>query len=163
MKINQKWIAERARPPLVSGSFSTFGTHRPRTRTRISRHVRNTHRHKPASQSRGGEEYDPTPLAAIGILGEIKTQSNVAGWIRTGGLWGPPQPSLRPSLSHSHPLHLRPLSGNDASIDLLVTRNQDRATATDGEGNAEGEGETDVVRPRADPAILGSEREKCAG
>ena len=112
------------------------------------------------------EEYDPTPLAVIRILGEIQTESNVAGWIRTGGLWGryPPQPSLRPpSLSHLHPLHLRPLSGNDAPIEFPVTQNQDQATATDGEGNAEGEGETDVVQPQADPAILGSEREKCAG
>ena len=39
-----------------------------------------------------GEEekasYDPMLLAIIGIL-EIKGRNNVAGWIRTGGLWGP--------------------------------------------------------------------------
>jgi hypothetical protein len=34
-------------------------------------------------------EYDETLLAIIGILDAIKQESNVAGWIRTGGLWGP--------------------------------------------------------------------------
>lgn len=36
---------------------------------------------------RPGETYDPTLLAVIGILDEIKKQSSVAGWIRGGGLW----------------------------------------------------------------------------
>jgi len=31
--------------------------------------------------------YDQTLLAIIGILDEIKGQSNVAGWIRAGGIW----------------------------------------------------------------------------
>ncbi|KAI6014564.1 hypothetical protein PISMIDRAFT_672343 [Pisolithus microcarpus 441] len=34
------------------------------------------------------ESLDPTLLAVVGILDEIKRQSNVAGWIRAGGLWG---------------------------------------------------------------------------
>ncbi|KAI6001915.1 hypothetical protein EDD15DRAFT_1561690 [Pisolithus albus] len=34
------------------------------------------------------EPLDPTLLAVVGILDEIKHQSNVAGWIRAGGLWG---------------------------------------------------------------------------
>jgi hypothetical protein len=41
--------------------------------------------------------YDETLLAVIGVLDEIKGQSNVAGWIRAGGLWGlpgDPGPSL---------------------------------------------------------------------
>ncbi|KAG1903463.1 uncharacterized protein F5891DRAFT_1019573 [Suillus fuscotomentosus] len=33
------------------------------------------------------EPYDPTILAVIGVLDEIKNQSSVAGWIRAGGLW----------------------------------------------------------------------------
>ncbi|KAG1824528.1 uncharacterized protein BJ212DRAFT_1475833 [Suillus subaureus] len=33
------------------------------------------------------EPYDPTILAVIGILDEIKKQSSVAGWIQSGGLW----------------------------------------------------------------------------
>lgn len=32
--------------------------------------------------------YDETLLAVIGVLGEIKSQANVAAWIRAGGLWG---------------------------------------------------------------------------
>lgn len=34
------------------------------------------------------EPFDATLLAVVGILDEIKHQSNVAGWIRAGGLWG---------------------------------------------------------------------------
>lgn len=34
------------------------------------------------------EPYDPTILAVIGVLDEIKKQSSVAGWIQGGGLWG---------------------------------------------------------------------------
>jgi len=33
------------------------------------------------------EPYDATLLAVIGILETVKLQSNVAGWIRKGGLW----------------------------------------------------------------------------
>ncbi|KAI0631706.1 hypothetical protein C8Q77DRAFT_1060652 [Trametes polyzona] len=33
--------------------------------------------------------YDETLLAVIGVLDEIKSQANVAAWIRSGGLWGP--------------------------------------------------------------------------
>lgn len=33
------------------------------------------------------EPYDPTILAVIGVLDEIKKQSSVAGWIQGGGLW----------------------------------------------------------------------------
>ncbi|KAG1850524.1 hypothetical protein C8R48DRAFT_727460 [Suillus tomentosus] len=39
-----------------------------------------------SSQS-SAEPYDPTILAVIGVLDEIKKQSSVAGWIRAGGLW----------------------------------------------------------------------------
>ncbi|KAG1878965.1 hypothetical protein F4604DRAFT_1880247 [Suillus subluteus] len=33
------------------------------------------------------EPYDPTILAVIGVLDEIRKQSSVAGWIQSGGLW----------------------------------------------------------------------------
>ena len=33
------------------------------------------------------QEYDQTLLAIIGILEAIKNETNVAGWIRSGGLW----------------------------------------------------------------------------
>ncbi|KAG2148974.1 hypothetical protein DEU56DRAFT_852034 [Suillus clintonianus] len=39
-----------------------------------------------SSQS-SAEPYDPTILAVIGVLDEIKKQSSVAGWIQSGGLW----------------------------------------------------------------------------
>lgn len=53
----------------------------------------------PAKRARPAETYDPTLLAVIGILDEIKRQSSVAGWIRSGGLLditaveGEPQPA----------------------------------------------------------------------
>ena len=34
------------------------------------------------------EGFDPTLLAVIGVLDEVKLQKNVASWIRVGGLWG---------------------------------------------------------------------------
>jgi hypothetical protein len=39
------------------------------------------------SSRSSAEPYDPTILAVIGILDEIKRQSSVAGWIHGGGLW----------------------------------------------------------------------------
>ena len=33
--------------------------------------------------------FDPTLLAVVGVLDEVKRQRNVAAWIRAGGLWGP--------------------------------------------------------------------------
>jgi hypothetical protein len=38
------------------------------------------------------EQFDETLLAVIGILDAIKLESNVAGWIRSGRLWGPDGP-----------------------------------------------------------------------
>ncbi|EJD00649.1 uncharacterized protein FOMMEDRAFT_170016 [Fomitiporia mediterranea MF3/22] len=45
-------------------------------------------------QESANEEFDGTLLAVIGVLHTLKHQSNVAGWIRAGGLWAgktPPQ------------------------------------------------------------------------
>jgi hypothetical protein len=42
----------------------------------------------PASSPQDEERYDETLLAVVGILDAIKGESNVAGWIRAGGLWG---------------------------------------------------------------------------
>ncbi|KAI0776966.1 hypothetical protein BD413DRAFT_233635 [Trametes elegans] len=42
-----------------------------------------------ASGEPPGVSYDETLLAVVGVLDEIKTQANVAAWIRSGGLWGP--------------------------------------------------------------------------
>ncbi|GJJ08098.1 hypothetical protein Clacol_002306 [Clathrus columnatus] len=63
--------------------------------------------------------YDCMLLAAIGILEELKYQTNVAGWIRAGGLWAdcsPPsneitlEPSMDPEATSS---------GNASSQELL--------------------------------------------
>jgi len=53
-------------------------------------------------------EYDETLLVVVGILDEVKHQSNVASWVKANGLWGPypPQNLVNPdadSLSHDHP------------------------------------------------------------
>jgi hypothetical protein len=37
--------------------------------------------------SEGDEQYDQTLLAVIGILDTLKLESNVASWMRAGGLW----------------------------------------------------------------------------
>jgi len=37
-------------------------------------------------------EYDETLLAVIGILDEVRHQSNVASWVKANGLWGPHPP-----------------------------------------------------------------------
>lgn len=39
------------------------------------------------SSRSSAEPYDPTILAVIGVLDELKRQSSVAGWIHGGGLW----------------------------------------------------------------------------
>lgn len=53
---------------------------------------------------------DETLLAAIGILDEMKTQGNVAAWIKSGGLWaGTPSPVL----SHIQSSGLSSLSSGD--------------------------------------------------
>lgn len=39
-------------------------------------------------QARRSDPYDHVLLAVIGVLEEVKTQGNVAAWIRSGGLWG---------------------------------------------------------------------------
>jgi len=68
-----------------------------------------------------GEVYDETLLAVIGVLDEIKQQSNVAGWIRAGGLWGPLIWSASGTEVKS--------TGNDADAPLLP---QDQLQKTSG-------------------------------
>ncbi|KAF9650397.1 hypothetical protein BDM02DRAFT_3061523, partial [Thelephora ganbajun] len=45
-------------------------------------------------------EYDETLLAIVGILDEVKHQSNIASWVKANGLWGPypPQSLAIPSI-----------------------------------------------------------------
>lgn len=37
-------------------------------------------------------EYDETLLAIVGILDDVRFQSNVASWVKANGLWGPYPP-----------------------------------------------------------------------
>jgi F0F1-type ATP synthase epsilon subunit len=48
-----------------------------------------------ASLEEPSHTYDQTLLAVIGILDTIHTQSNVAGWIRSRGLWAGEQPDTK--------------------------------------------------------------------
>ncbi|KAF7968176.1 hypothetical protein HWV62_31684 [Athelia sp. TMB] len=61
----------------------------------------------PVLQTQSKGKYDETLLAVIGVLDNIRGQSNVAGWIRAGGLWGPN--SSPPTQRVGSP------SGNDAA------------------------------------------------
>jgi hypothetical protein len=44
----------------------------------------------------GELKYDETLLAIVGILDEMKMQSNVSGWVKAGGLWGPSAAPILP-------------------------------------------------------------------
>lgn len=84
-----------------------------------------------AEQAVGGE-YDETLLAVIGVLDEVKEQSNVASWIRAGGLWGPMD--LRPPQSKSASSSSVPgtegiYTGNDASPFQDQAQNEDLTLA----------------------------------
>lgn len=68
----------------------------------------------PSEAPEESEKYDETLLAVIGILDEIKNQSNVAGWIRAGGLWGPEDLRPRTSSSARSPSPVGD-TGNDAA------------------------------------------------
>ena len=56
-------------------------------------------------------EYDETLLAVIGILDEVRCQSNVASWVKANGLWGPhiPRSLANPNIDAA----TQELSGNN--------------------------------------------------
>lgn len=65
-------------------------------------------------------EYDETLLAVVGILDEVKLQSNVASWVKTNGLWGPypPQDSVDADvLTHDHFRKDSEISSDSGSAD----------------------------------------------
>ncbi|KAG1782122.1 hypothetical protein EV702DRAFT_1021406 [Suillus placidus] len=66
------------------------------------------------SSRSSAEPYDPTILAVIGVLDEIKKQSSVAGWIQGGGLWGivPVPEAERESASASDASIVQPLTNS---------------------------------------------------
>ena len=65
-------------------------------------------------------EYDETLLAIVGILDEVKHQSNVASWVKENGLWGPypPQSLINPNIGAS-------------AHDLLDDNREESATLSD--------------------------------
>ena len=65
-------------------------------------------------------EYDETLLAIVGILDEVKFQSNVASWVKANGLWGP------------HPPHNTSATNTDALTHKQVRKSsEDVATSSD--------------------------------
>ncbi|CAL1701720.1 unnamed protein product [Somion occarium] len=71
--------------------------------------------------------YDPTLLAVIGVLDEVKRQANVAAWIHSGGLWGPPELNLREQV-------YRPAQTGeevDTSLDSLESSNSEVSSGSD--------------------------------
>ncbi|KAI8976379.1 NLI interacting factor-like phosphatase-domain-containing protein [Trametes punicea] len=99
--------------------------------------------------------YDETLLAVIGVLDEIKSQANVAAWIRSGGLWGPYDPPVvrspqmkataedveesQPTASTSSPIATAEAATQSDDSDLSVKDlppEQDTAPAQDNDGKA---------------------------
>ncbi|KAF9782504.1 hypothetical protein BJ322DRAFT_1009786 [Thelephora terrestris] len=72
-------------------------------------------------------EYDETLLAIVGILDEVKFQSNVASWVKANGLWGP------------HPPHNTSATNTDALTHKQVRKSsEDVATSSDSGRPGEG-------------------------
>ncbi|CDO68507.1 hypothetical protein BN946_scf184998.g4 [Trametes cinnabarina] len=68
--------------------------------------------------------YDETLLAVVGVLDEIKSQSNVAAWVRSGGLWGPfGPPVVRSSKGKAKAI------GNEDEADDLPSEESTSSTA----------------------------------
>ncbi|PIL32551.1 hypothetical protein GSI_05254 [Ganoderma sinense ZZ0214-1] len=77
--------------------------------------------------------YDETLLAVIGVLGEIKSQANVAAWIRAGGLWGSHGPPA--SASESQKVEVVATTAttlptsSKVTLDVLDAKAEDKAAA----------------------------------
>lgn len=77
-------------------------------------------------------EYDETLLAIVGILDEIKHQSNVASWVRENGLWGPHPPQGSANHNIGAPAH--DPSGNDREDTATLSDNGSVDSGRHGEG-----------------------------
>lgn len=84
-------------------------------------------------------EYDETLLAVVGILDEVKFQSNVASWVKASGLWGPYPPQNSVDIDALTQVHL-----GKGSED--VPTSSDSGSVVNGR---HGEGK----RQRMDPAV----------
>jgi hypothetical protein len=79
-------------------------------------------------------EFDPTLLAVVGVMDAVKWESNVAAWIREGGLWGPFRRTAEVPAPHEP----------DEARDDAMVETEAEAGAEAGQ-SAEGAGETVLV------------------
>lgn len=82
--------------PEVEGELSA--KQKKKKKTKKARQTLDREEGEGVGEEEGEVVYDETLLAIIGILNEAKVQSNVAAWVRSGGLWGP----------YASPMHERP-------------------------------------------------------
>lgn len=73
--------------PEVEGELSA--KQKKKKKAKKARHTLDREEGGDVGEEEGEVVYDETLLAIIGILNEAKVQSNVAAWVRSGGLWGP--------------------------------------------------------------------------
>ena len=89
-------------------------------------------------------EYDETLLAVIGILDEVRHQSNVASWVKANGLWGP-----------HHPQSLTNPNTDAATQDLSGSNREDITTLSDsGSMDSGGRGKGKKKRRNIVPTFL---------
>ncbi|EIM80686.1 uncharacterized protein STEHIDRAFT_150391 [Stereum hirsutum FP-91666 SS1] len=73
--------------PEVEGELSA--KQKKKKKTKKARQTLDREEGEGVGEEEGEVVYDETLLAIIGIFNEAKVQSNVAAWVRSGGLWGP--------------------------------------------------------------------------
>ncbi|KAF8556639.1 hypothetical protein OG21DRAFT_1408592 [Imleria badia] len=83
----------------------------------------------PRSESAEKEPYDVTLLAVIGILETVKLQSNVAGWIRKGGLWATQERGEGGALDVKYHTVVETESGKTVSNTVVQTGNDASSTS----------------------------------
>lgn len=86
-------------------------------------------RKRKRAKQKAPKRFDETLLAVIGILDEIREQSNVSAWIRSGGLWIDRRP---PSVAGSS-------DASDSSITAVRGRTQSDDDAAEQEKDGEGQ------------------------
>jgi len=101
----------------------TLGDDSPR---RVRPHKKKTQKLEEAAQI-ANEPYDQTLLAIIGILDTMKVQTNVAAWIRTGGLWASKTPPAAAPATKSSDSTVA--SDQQAAVEANVGGAEDTAVA----------------------------------
>ncbi|KAI0822127.1 hypothetical protein BC628DRAFT_1391072 [Trametes gibbosa] len=96
LQLSPKGIAPKGNPEAVSDELGQ-GTEHGDTPKKLKRKAKKLQKRAALLEhleetDKPNVTYDETLLAVIGVLDEIKSQANVAAWIRSGGLWGPSSP-----------------------------------------------------------------------